>query len=84
MPGIDWEARRETHTIKAIQAAKRIDWPDILLVIYYPCMSAYSQPPLHYIINAAATIPITRKRAESFTGLRVLFLPDEKMEVSFV
>jgi len=78
---INWEKRRDDHTRNAIDFANAIDFPTILLVIYYPDMAAHQQPPCHYSIDVDGVKPITRKQALRIRGIKVMYLPDGSAEV---
>lgn len=81
---IDWIKRRDTHTRNAIDYANAIDFPIVLLVIYYSEMAAHMQMPCHYLIEVNDVKPITRKQALKLHALKVLYMPDGVAEVLLV
>ena len=78
--GIDWTKHREDHTRNALRFAQSIDFPAVLIVIYYPDMAAHNQMPSHYVVDENGTKPVTRKQANDFHGMKILYLPDGTAE----
>lgn len=81
---IDWSKRRDEHTKRAIDYATSIDFPIVLLVIYYSEMAAHSQMPCHYLIDGVSVTPITRKQAKGVHAMKVMYLPNDMVEVVWV